>query len=121
MASREFYVGVLGFVVKYERKQEQFLFLTLDGVDLMLEGLNGEGRRWLVGELKQPLGRGVNFQWDVVNVESMYSRVQSLSPDSIYLELETKSYKRKGGFAVQKQFIAQDPDGYLFRFSEDFE
>jgi len=39
-ASKYFYVDILGFSIKYQRLEEQFLFLTLDGVDLMLEGLN---------------------------------------------------------------------------------
>ena len=39
-----------------------------------------------------------------------------MAPDSIFLEMETKSYKCGDQIADQKQFIVQDPDGYLFRF-----
>ncbi|MUL04419.1 VOC family protein [Aliivibrio fischeri] len=117
--SKHFYVDVLGFSVRYERPEEQFLFLTLDGVDLMLEGLNTSERYWLTGNMEAPFGRGVNFQWDTINIEKLYQRVQSRSPNSIYMELETKTYECNDQLAVQKQFIAQDPNGYLFRFCED--
>jgi len=49
----------------------------------------------------------------------MYLRVKAAVPDSIYLKMETKSYKCGDKIVVQKQFIVQDPDGYLFRFCSD--
>ena len=117
--SKYFYVDILGFSIKYQRPEEQFIFLTLDGVDLMLEGLNSAGRKWLTGDMNVPFGRGVNFQWDTDDIDNIYDRIQSLSPSSIYMELETKSYECNGQLATQKQFIVQDPNGYLFRFCED--
>lgn len=59
--SKHFYVDILGFSIKYQRPEKQFLFLTLGGVDLMLEGLNSEGRKWLTGDMNTPFGRGVKF------------------------------------------------------------
>jgi hypothetical protein len=38
---------------------------------------------------------------------------------SIFLPLEEKYYKTDLGDAGNKQFIVQDPDGYLLRFFED--
>jgi len=117
--SRHFYVDIMGFSIKYQRPEDAFLFLTLDGVDLMLEGLDGAGRKWLTGDMSTPLGRGVNFQWDTVNIDHTYDRIQSLSPSSIYMDLEIKAYECNGELITQKQFIVQDPNGYLFRFCED--
>ncbi|QUM85839.1 MULTISPECIES: VOC family protein [unclassified Moritella] len=117
--SKHFYVDILGFSIKYQRPEEQFLFLTLGGVDLMLEGLNSEGRKWLTGDMNVPFGRGVNFQWDTNDIDNIYVRIQSLSPSSIYMELETKTYGCNDQLVTQKQFIVQDPNGYLFRFCED--
>jgi len=117
--SKHFYVDILGFSIKYQRPEEQFLFLTLDGVDLMLEGINSVGRKWLTGDMNTPFGRGVNFQWDAVDIDNIYDRIKSLSPSSIYMELETKTYQCNDELATQKQFIVQDPNGYLFRFCED--
>ncbi|MCJ8298766.1 MAG: VOC family protein [Pseudomonadales bacterium] len=117
--TKKFYVEVFGFEIKYERIDDQFAYFTLDGVDIMAEGISGKGRRWLTAELKKPYGRGVNFQWDVSKIDELYSRVKSLAADSIYLEMEVKSYQCVNEVAIQKQFIVQDPDGYLFRFCSD--
>ncbi|MEZ8055311.1 bleomycin resistance protein [Vibrio sp. 10N.222.54.F12] len=117
--SKSFFVDVLGFEVKYERPDEEFTYLTLDGVDVMLEGIAGKSRKWLSGDLEFPLGRGVNFQWDVIDIEPLYQRVNESAADSIYLALESKSYQCGDSIATQKQFIVQTPDGYLFRFCQD--
>jgi len=111
-----FYVEVFGFQIKYERPEEQFIYFTLDDVDLMVEGINGVGRRWLTGAMEKPFGRGVNFQWDIFDIDTLYERVKRLTPDAIYLALETKTYQCANRLAIQKQFVVQDPDGYLFRF-----
>lgn len=117
--TKRFYIEVFGFEVKYERVEEEFVYFTLDGVDIMAEGINGIGRRWLTDKVEKPFGRGVNFQWDVSEIDDLYSRVKALVPNSIYLEMETKAYQCAAHLAVQKQFIVQDPDGYLFRFCCD--
>ncbi|PKG36924.1 bleomycin resistance protein, partial [Psychromonas sp. Urea-02u-13] len=117
--TKKFYVDVFGFEVKYERAEEEFVYFTLNNVDIMVEGINGVGRRWLTGEMEKPYGRGVNFQWDVSEIDQLYSRVKASVPDSIFLEMETKEYQCADQIAVQKQFIVQDPDGYLFRFCCD--
>lgn len=117
--TKKFYVDVFGFEVKYERVEEEFVYFTLNSVDIMAEGINGVGRRWLTGKMEKPFGRGVNFQWDVSEIDELYSRVKASVPDSIFLEMETKEYQCADQVAVQKQFIVQDPDGYLFRFCCD--
>ena len=117
--TKSFYVDVFGFELVYERQEESFARFTLYGNDIMVECIAGEGRRWITGEMERPFGRGVNFQWDVLDVEYMYSRVKNIAPESIYLNMEIKSYQCGNKTNLQKQFIAQDPDGYLFRFCND--
>ena len=56
--STRYFVDVLGFQIKYERPDELFVYLSLGGVDLMLEGILPTGRQWITGELQAPLGRG---------------------------------------------------------------
>ena len=114
--TKRFYVDVFGFEIKYERPEDQFVYFTLDGVEIMAECISCEGRRWVTDTLEKPFGRGVNFQWDVVDVEKLYSRVKACAPGSIYLEMETQTYQCGDITESQEQFIAQDPDGYLFRF-----
>ena len=45
----------------------------------MVECISCEGIRWVTAELEKPFGRGINF------------RMQDVAPESIYLELESKS------------------------------
>ncbi|MCL6417205.1 hypothetical protein MIB92_16210 [Aestuariirhabdus sp. Z084] len=52
----------LGFTIKYERPEEGFAYLILDGVDLRLEEVAGNNRKWMAGEPEIPLDCGVNLQ-----------------------------------------------------------
>ena len=114
-----FFVGILGFSIKYQRSAEQFVYLTRDGLDLMLEGIESNSRKWLTGSLAPPFGRGVNFQWNVTDVDALYSRVQAKCNELIFLPREIKSYQVNERLVTQTQFIVRSPDGYLFRFCED--
>ena len=60
--SLDFYVGLIGFEVLYERPEERFAYLTLGDAHLMLEEAAGPGRRFRTAPLERPYGRGVNFQ-----------------------------------------------------------
>ena len=51
--SKEFYLS-LGFSIIYERVDDKFCFLELDGNQLMIEEVN---ENWNVGELEYPFGR----------------------------------------------------------------
>jgi catechol 2,3-dioxygenase-like lactoylglutathione lyase family enzyme len=112
----EFYVNTLEFSIKYERPEDRFAYLTRERLDVMFEELSAPGRHWLTGEMKYPFGRGLNLQWETSDVVELHERVLARSPSSIYLPLETASYRRHQQVLRQAQFIVQDRDGYLFRF-----
>jgi catechol 2,3-dioxygenase-like lactoylglutathione lyase family enzyme len=114
--SLTFYTGVLGFRVLYQRPSERFAFLDREGAQLMIE--QSVGRRFVAGELEQPYGRGINLQIEVDDVERLYADVQAASAQ-IYLPLEDKWYGRGIVQLGSRQFIVQDPDGYLLRFFQD--
>lgn len=116
--TKRFYVDIFGFTLKYERANEKFAYFSLNGIDIMVSGIEGMNR-WIIGEMNRPFGRGIHFQWEVVDLEALYFQVKTKAPDSIFLEMETKDYLCGNEVAVQKQFVAQDPDGYLFRFCCD--
>jgi len=118
--TKSFYQGALGFRVVYERVEEAFVYFSLEGADLMFEQVNGPGRRWITGLLEKPYGRGMNLQIENSDVLAIYSRVSSKAANSIYVPLEEKSYACEGKNVVVRQFVVQDPDGYLLRFSQDF-
>jgi catechol 2,3-dioxygenase-like lactoylglutathione lyase family enzyme len=113
-----FYLDTLGFEIRYERTDETFAYFSLAGADLMFEQVDGPGRRWITGELQKPFGRGVNLEIKVADVSGLYARVQMNALESIYLPLEQKSYAIGNDAVVVRQFIVQDPDGYLLRFSQ---
>jgi catechol 2,3-dioxygenase-like lactoylglutathione lyase family enzyme len=120
--SLAFYVGVIGFAVMFDRPEERFAFLTLEGVHLMLEEAAGPGRRFRTAPLEHPYGRGVNFMIEVAEIDRLHSRVQAAG-STIVIPLEERWYPlRHSGSQNEvehgrKQFVIADPDGYLLRFS----
>ncbi len=58
-ASKEFYCNILGFSCDYERPEEGFCYLSLDGAELMIDQI-GTGRTFADGHLPRsyPFGRG---------------------------------------------------------------
>lgn len=112
--TKDFYLNVLGFKLEYERSEDKFVFLSLEGNQIMFEQENGN---WSVGVLEHPFGRGINFEMTVSDVEGLYKKVldSGITP---FRELRVKSYRSEDGFIVQKEFLIQDPDGYLLRFTD---
>lgn len=116
-ATRDFYIDLLGFKVLYERPEDKFLYLERGNARMMLEEL-GIGRNWITGDLEHPWGRGINFQIEVENVDELYAKVLSagITP---FLSIEEKWYRKGDSHVGNRQFIVQDPDGYLLRFFQD--
>lgn len=75
--SLHFYVGLIGFKVWFERPEERFAYVVLDGVHLMLEEAAGPGRRFRTAPLEPPYGRGVNFQIRVQDASALDGRLRA--------------------------------------------
>ena len=116
-ASRRFYVEILQFEILFERPEEGFLYLGREGAELMLDAVD-QGRSWITGPMAPPFGRGVNLQIWTTDVTALYGRVRE-SDTEVYLELEEKWYRIGEAYGGNRQFIVQDPDGYLLRFAQD--
>ena len=58
--SRKFWGDMLGFRIAYQRPESRFMYLELQGAQVMLAQRNGN---WETGVLERPLGRGINFQF----------------------------------------------------------
>lgn len=115
--SLKFYCDVLGFTVAYERPEVKFAFLELEGAQLMLEELNDTDRTWKTGVLERPFGRGINIQIATSTIDSLAGTVRS-NGIPFFVEPEEKWYRRATDTVGNKQFVIQDPDGYLLRFSQ---
>lgn len=113
--SLDFYCGLLGFEVDYDRPNERFALLRRGDVSLMLE--EPIGRTWLAGALERPFGRGMNLQIMVEDVRALYAACERVGA-AIFLPLETRAYQRRDDTVSQTQFVVQDPDGYLIRLAQ---
>lgn len=111
-----FYVGLLGFAVLFQRPEERFAYLDREGAEIMLE--EPTGRTFLTAPLEHPYGRGINFQIEVADVAALYAAVQA-SAWRVVLELEDRWYRRDTRAFGNRQFVIEDPDGYLLRFFQD--
>jgi catechol 2,3-dioxygenase-like lactoylglutathione lyase family enzyme len=115
--SLDFYTRVLGFSVAYDRPEEGFAFLVLGEAQLMIDQI-GDGRTWQTAALEYPLGRGVNFEIEVDNIEPLLTRLKE-NNIPLFMQPEEKWYRVDDHESGNRQFLVQDPDGYLLRFTED--
>lgn len=110
--TREFYVDVLGFKICYERPEDKFIFVEKDGNQIMLEQINDN---WNVGKMEYPFGQGINFEMTISDVDAVYERIEKAGI-KLFRKMEVKDYECGNEIVHQKQFLIQDPDGYLLRF-----
>ena len=106
---------MVGFRVLFDRPEERFAYLDLDGIHLMLEEAAGPGRRFRTAALEHPYGRGVNFQIEVSDVGAMHARVCTAGL-SLLIPLEERWYRQGHVENGNRQFVVAAPDGYLLRF-----
>lgn len=116
-SSLRFWCDLLGFAVAYDRPEEGFSYLHLDGAEVMLEQLADGDRTWLTGPLDPPFGRGINFQIEVTAIAPIVERLQHAAWPR-FLEPEERWYRMAAMEVGQRQFLVQDPDGYLIRLAE---
>lgn len=125
-----FYVDLLGFRVVFRRRDERFAYLAHGDAELMVQEAWGPGRRFRTAPLEAPFGRGINFQLAVPDVDAVHERFQASGPDLV-VAIEERWYRvdveAPGGRwaeagpteAGNRQFVAADPDGYLWRPYQD--
>ena len=118
--SLHFYTSLIGFNIVYKRKEDKFAFLQLEDVQLMLQEINEEGNKWGTGKLEYPLGVGINFQIDVTNIDEIYGRLKE-AKYQIFVEMEDHWYRKNDVLMGCREFLVQDPNGFVLRFSQDLE
>ena len=114
--SLKFY-KTLGFKIEYERAENKFVFLSMGDIQFMLQELS-DNEKWELAPLTYPFGNGINFQLEVDSVDRIYSKLKEHNYP-IAFDIEENWYRQDDKLLGNKEFLVQDPDGYLLRFSED--
>lgn len=113
-ASLSFWRDLIGFDIAYDRPEARFAYLVRGRLQVMLCELNGH---WETAEMQLPFGRGVNFQMVVDRIGPILSTLDE-AKWPLY-EPPNEAWYRVGDQEVgQREFLVQDPDGYLIRFVE---
>ena len=108
--SMTFWTGPMGFSVAFDRPAQKFACLTHpDGAQIMVYERDGY---WETGPLDAPYGRGAILQVYVSDVLAIHAKFVELG--QIFFEPLREKWRdwgdRLGG---QREFLVQDPDGYL--------
>jgi len=117
--SLAFYTELLGFSVQYRSREGGFAMIERNGSFIMLDEIApGSTDNWIVATLETPFGRGINLRIETKEVDVLYARVKEADA-KIFLPIEDKWYRGTDVDRGNRQFIVQDPDGYLLRFFQD--
>lgn len=112
--SKEFYQSI-GFHIVYERKENKFIFLEFEKNQIMLEQINNH---WNTGKLEYPYGRGINISMSIKEIDKYYENLKKKNI-KIFRPLSINEYRVKEKIYKDKEFLIQDPDGYLLRFNNE--
>lgn len=112
-----FWVSCLGFSIAYQRPEDGFAYLDLNGAQVMLEQVDPHAGQWLTAPLSKPFGRGINLQIDVVAVAPIIRHLGQAG-FTLYRDCQDTWYRANNVEVGQREFIVQDPDGYLVRLVE---
>ena len=106
-----------GFKIEYDRPENKFAFISLGEIQFMLQEIDGNDK-WELAPLAYPFGNGINFQLEVDNLNEIYVNLKN-NNYKITFDIEENWYRQDGKLLGNKEFLVQDPDGYLLRFFED--
>lgn len=117
-ASLAFYRNLLGFALSFDRPEEAFAYLVLGPAHLMLQQADGPGRRFRTAPLERPFGRGINLQIRVGEADAIQDRLLAAGIRFVQ-PMEERWYRQDDRLRGNRQFVVEDPDGYLLRLYQD--
>lgn len=115
LRSRNFYCDILGFDCLYDRPEEGFCYLSLNGAELMIDQIGGRTFDDEHLPIKYPFGKGLNVQIQVEEIEPLVTALVAAEVP-LYLDVEDTWYRKDNTEVGNRQFVVADPDGYLLRF-----
>ena len=110
--SIKFYTTI-GFKIMFERKEDKFCFFQLEDQQIMIEEIIDN---WNTGPLEYPFGRGINISMSIRNIDEYYNKIVE-NNIKIFEKLKINKYLVDDVTYEDKEFLIQDPDGYLLRFN----
>lgn len=105
-----------GFTVRFRRAAPPFAYLALGEAQLMLEEQHDAG--WNVEPLDRPLGRGMNLQVDVRDACATLAGLTEMGIVPFSAVQDSWYAVSDAAEEGQREFLVQDPDGYLLRFAQ---
>ena len=114
--SLDFYRKILGFKVEYDRTESKFAFLSFQGSQVMLEQIGQN--ECIMKKLIPPFGRGIHMQMEVRDIKPIIASLKK-NKHPLFIEPHEKWYRQGKNLLGNRQFLVQDPDGYLLRFFEN--
>ncbi|MBA0170641.1 MULTISPECIES: bleomycin resistance protein [Pectobacterium] len=112
-----FYCHVLGFQIEYDRPEDKFAFLSFHGSQLMLEQDYLTESPWRVEPLEPPFGRGMNLSIECPDAQALAAAIERAGY-TLRRPVETCWYRDHEVYHGESNFLVQDPDGYLLRFTQ---
>lgn len=108
--SLAFWTAALGFAVAFERPAQKLACLVHpDGAQVMIYQRDGD---WETGAMEAPFGRGMVVQVYVADVDAAAARMRARGVP-FYVEPREKWRDWGDRLGGQREFLVQDPDGYL--------
>jgi catechol 2,3-dioxygenase-like lactoylglutathione lyase family enzyme len=111
--SLSFYTKI-GFKLEYGRQEKNFAMLSFGNSQIMIEQYNGH---WETGKLEPPFGRGINFEIECKDVDLLSNLIKD-NGYKLFRNVEENWYRQKNKEVGNREFLVQDPDGYLLRFAQ---
>ena len=113
--SLAFWTGPLGFAVAFERLGGSFACLARpEGGQVMIYQRDGD---WETGPMEPPFGRGAVIQVYVADAAATHAAVVAAGHPP-YVELRERWRDWGDRLGGQREFLVQDPDGYLVMVAE---
>ncbi len=108
--SLSFWTGPLGFAVAFERQAQKLACLVHpDGAQVMIYQRDGD---WETGPMDVPYGRGAVIQVYVRDADAMADAIRAARVQ-FYVAPREKWRDWGDRLGGQREFLVQDPDGYL--------
>lgn len=117
--SLRFYRDIVKFEVNFERPEDRFAYLSFYGSELMIEEATGEECEspWIIQPLDYPRGRGLNLSILCPDADALALQLE-IAGITLRKLVEEHWYRDNDLLHGQRNFLVQDPDGYLLRFAQ---